>query len=194
MCSKEHYMKFLWPYLLPEKPIKQSLIGKSCNSDTGIWFHDVNKCLLLTFYNNREAQAEIKILNLLMHRSPRETGGIETFTYPRKEPTDAEIVFGNCDCEKLFCNRRPFKTGWDKSRIDWLWDLEHLETQHQLHYILREDDGRKRFSKRTSYIQLLRPVVQVQPKKIGCWSWLRHSCGYVSDSESIDVDKSAISL
>ncbi|KAL7730940.1 hypothetical protein ACLKA6_014179 [Drosophila palustris] len=195
MYSEQHHLELLWPYLLTGEPIKQSLItGKSWNDDTGIWSHDV----LFTFYNDREAQAEIKILNLLMHRSPRETGGIERITFRPREPTDAEIVFGNCDCEKLFCTGRSCKTGWDKSRIDWLWDLEHLERQDQLHYIWREHGSYKpltRGSPVPSVIQLRRTADSPPPKKTGCWSWLRHSCGYVSDTEeSLDADKSAISL
>lgn len=195
MCSKEHHLEFFWPYLLTAEPIKRSLLNKSCKDDIGIWSHDVNKCLLSAYCTAKEEQAELKILNLLMY-SPRETGGIEAVSFRQREPTDAEIVFGNCSCKKLFCNRRSFETGWDKSRIDWLWDLEHLEPQNHLHYIWREYGMCKPFSKRSTVstvINLERPA-ESQPKKISCWSWLRHSCGYVSDTESWDVVKSAISL
>ncbi|XP_034117039.1 uncharacterized protein LOC117576418 [Drosophila albomicans] len=187
MSSNLHHLKFFSPYFMTVETIEDLLtVSKSCHSDIG---YDIN------LYNVREALAEIKIRNLLIHTT-RESGGIEIFSLRPRQPTDAEIIFGDCSCKMLFCNRGIFKRGWDKSRIGWLWDLEHLNRLDKLHHIWREFGSSKNFPHRLRdplLITMRRTVVE-KPKKVGCWSWLHHNCGYVSDSESWDVAQSGLRI
>lgn len=81
MDSKRN-LKFPWPKTLASQ-IRQGSKWSNTNA-CDVWSSDFScDCVLVTCYDEREKQAELKMLNLLLRG--RECGGIETFVDKRYE-------------------------------------------------------------------------------------------------------------
>ncbi|XP_064535731.1 uncharacterized protein LOC135426547 isoform X1 [Drosophila montana] len=176
MYSNTQHLALICPYMMTRYTVRQQLTDGQYNGRPGVWHHDARNCLIVAFYCEREVQAEVKIFNLLM-RSSRKTESIDFEKNRPRGSTDAEVIFGDCDCEKMLCDGDLCKCGWDKSRIDWLWELERRQQSW-----LNES---QRSTPPTAQ-RVKRPVREPQ-NNIGCWKWLRLNCGCVSDTESFDL-------
>lgn len=78
MDSKQNF-QFPWPKTLAS----QILHGSKWNN-TNAWSSELScDCVLVTCYDEREKQAELKMLNLLLRG--RQCGGIDTFVDKRYE-------------------------------------------------------------------------------------------------------------
>ncbi|XP_032595672.1 uncharacterized protein LOC116805759 isoform X2 [Drosophila grimshawi] len=171
--NSKHFILSCEQFMMSRDSFKRQL--KSNNGNVGLWQSNARNCMLLSFCSeHRQNQAEIKILNLLKHNA-KSASNIHT---DRFCPKDAQIIFGNCDCEKLFCKHGSCRSHWDNSRIQWLWKLEHQPW---------EQPSRRSRSSAPPAIELNRATKVRQNARNGCWSWLLRSCGCASDTESLDV-------
>ncbi|KRG01395.1 uncharacterized protein LOC26528281 [Drosophila mojavensis] len=160
----------------------------SDNKHPATWHPNSQSGLTVQFYE-RDVEAEAKIFKLMFHTKATSYDSTKNTVYNRsRAPTDAEIIFGDCNCEYLFCNREC-RYGWGKSRIDWLWELERRQQQLQRFQLIQNCSRPlpKRCKPPTDDLtNLAKKSKKATPKKRSYWRWFRLSCICASDTESCD--------
>ncbi|XP_030374282.1 uncharacterized protein LOC115623874 isoform X2 [Scaptodrosophila lebanonensis] len=178
---KQQFLEGIRPYLSDTRSVKEQLSRLHPNSQyllEAIYINNANRrlqgggCKIPTSKSWKHAAKHMNSKLLIK----------EGKTTPAT-PTDADIIFGphNCKYHGMHC----YSCGWDRSRIEWLHDLER---QQQLRQAWREQNSRRTAVLTKNGKWPMKQTLREKRKKGWCsWFWWWGSCGSApssSDTES----------